>query len=129
MILKDFDAWNEEKKQIDAREDALLYREREVRWCRLGANVGFEQDGTGRDHSRPVLILKGFSRSVCLVLPLTTSSKKHPYHTSVGVIGNRPAFVIISQLRLVDTKRLDQKITTLNRNVFEGVRKAVKDML
>lgn len=129
MILKDFDAWNEEKKQIDAREDALLYREREVRWCRLGTNVGFEQDGTGRDHSRPVLVLKAFSRSVCLVVPLTTSTKKNPYHTSVGVIGNRPAFAIISQLRLVDTKRLDQKITTLNRNVFEGVRKAVKDML
>ena len=81
---KDFDGWNEEKKATNNREDRLLYHEREVRWCRLGVNIGFEQDGTGGDHSRPVLILRGFSANVCLVVPLTTSTKKNPYHVSVG---------------------------------------------
>ncbi len=128
-MKKDFDVWNEEKKEIDARQDVLFYHERDVRWCRLGTNVGFEQDGTGIDHSRPVLILKAFSRSVCLVVPLTTSTKKNPYHASLGIIGDRPAFAIISQLRLVDTKRLDKRIQVLDRTVFDTVRKAVKDML
>ena len=128
-MQKDFDGWNEEKKETNAREDILLYHERDVRWCRLGTNIGFEQDGTGTDHSRPVLILRGFSRSACLVVPLTTSAKQNPYHVSVGIIGNRPAFAIISQVRLIDTKRLDQKITILDKNIFEKIRKAVKDML
>lgn len=128
-MQKDFDRWNEHKKETNSREDVLLYHERDVRWCRLGTNVGFEQDGTGIDHSRPVLILRAFSRSVCLIIPLTTSTKQNPYHVSVGIIGNRPAFAIISQLRLIDTKRLDQKIATLDKHVFENVRKAVKDIL
>lgn len=126
---KDFDGWNEQKKQVNARADVLFYRERDVRWCQLGINVGFEQDGTGEQRARPVLILKAFSRSVCLVLPLTTSTKHNPYHVSVGKVGDRKAFAIISQLRLVDTKRLDQKIGNLKAKVFERVKKAVKDML
>ena len=128
-MRKDFNGWNEHKKETDSREDVLLYHERDVRWCRLGTNVGFEQDGTGTDYSRPVLILRAFSRSVCLIIPLTTSIKQNPYHVSVGIIGNRPAFAIISQLRLIDTKRLDQKITILDKNIFEDVRKAVKGIL
>ena len=33
------------------------------------------------------------------------------------------------QLRLIDTKRLDQHITILNQEMFETIRKAVKDIL
>ncbi len=128
-MQKDFDEWNKEKKVTNARKDILLYHERDVRWCRLGINVGFEQDGTGADHSRPVLILKAFSRFVCLVVPLTTSTKQNFYHTPVGIIGSRQAFAIISQLRLIDTKRLDQKIVQLDKGTFDTVRKAVKEYL
>ncbi len=128
--MKDFDSWNEQKKKTHANEEySPLYYEREIRWCRLGANVGFEQDGTGREFSRPVLILKGFSRHVCLVIPLTTSTKKNPYHISVGNIGNREASVIISQIRLIDTRRLDQQIAVLSKKKFGVIRKAVKDLL
>ncbi|OGG55711.1 hypothetical protein A2680_03660 [Candidatus Kaiserbacteria bacterium RIFCSPHIGHO2_01_FULL_55_37] len=127
---KDFDVWNEEKKRTNAHEDYLpLYYEREVRWCRLGVNVGFEQDGTGKAFSRPVLIFKGFSRRVCLVIPLTTSTKQNKYHVPVGDVGGRKAAAIISQLRLVDTRRLDQHIVTIDKDTFRRVRKAVKDML
>ena len=127
---KDFDVWNEEKKRTNAHEDYLpLYYEREVRWCRLGVNVGFEQDGTGKAFSRPVLIFKGFSRRVCLVIPLTTSTRQNKYHVSVGEVGGRKASAIISQLRLVDTRRLDQHIVTIDKDTFRRVRKAVKDML
>ena len=86
---KDFDAWNDQKKHINERQDVLLYRERDIRWCQLGVNVGFEQDGTGTRRSRPVLVLKAFSRSVCLVVPLTTAKKKNPYYVSLGKVGGR----------------------------------------
>src|SRR3989344_7307679 len=103
MINKDFDSWNESKKKAHKNHDYLpLYHEREIRWCRLGLNIGFEEDGTGKDFARPVLILKGFSRHVCLVLPLTTSTKKNPYNIPIGKVDNREASAIISQLRLID---------------------------
>jgi mRNA interferase MazF len=127
---KDFDAWNGEKKHIHAHQEyAPLYHEREIRWCQLGLNIGFEQDGTGNKMSRPVLVLRAFSRHVCIVIPLTTSEKKNPYHVAIGTVGGRKACAIISQLRLIDTKRLDQKIAMLDKETFEGVRKAVKDIL
>jgi mRNA interferase MazF len=129
-MKKDFDTWNEEKKRADANEEYLpLYQEREVRWCRLGVNVGFEQDGTGKDFSRPVLILKGFSRRVCLVIPLTTSNKSNKYHIAIGEVGGRKATAIISQLRLIDTRRLDQHIATIDKEIFKTIRKTVKAML
>lgn len=127
---KHFDEWNELKKSVDGQADYLpLYHERQIRWCRLGVNVGFEQDGTGQDFSRPILILKGFSRRVCLVIPLTTSAKRNRYHVAVGSVGGRQAYAIISQLRLVDTRRLDTLIETLDIELFTSVRKAIKDML
>jgi hypothetical protein len=90
-MQKDFDGWNEQKKSIHDAAHAPLYHEREIRWCHLGTNIGFEQDGTGEGRSRPVLILKGFSREVCIVLPLTTSQKKDSFHFPIGSVEGRPA--------------------------------------
>lgn len=127
--MKDFDKWNKRKKQIDSRKKESFYHERELWWCSLGANIGFEQDGTGNDYERPVLVLKGFSRHVCLIVPLTTSKKKNKFYVTAGVVDGKKATAIISQLRLVDTKRLINKIGFLNKGTFEQIRKAIKDML
>ncbi len=128
-MQKDFDHWSNHKKQIHSKNENKLYHAREIWWCALGVNVGFEQDGTGRDNERPVLILKGFSKQVCLVIPLTTSRKKNPYHISLGIVNERIAFAIISQIRLIDTKRLINKIGFLENQIFESIRKATKDLL
>ncbi len=75
-MKKDFDTWNIQKKEIHESGEGRFYRAREVWWCSLGINIGFEQDGTGKTSDRPVLILKPFSRHVCLIVPLTSSKKK-----------------------------------------------------
>lgn len=128
-MQKDFDTWNEKKKDIHENMEIKLYHEREVWWCALGTNVGFEQDGTGKNGERPVLILKGFSKHVCVVLPLTTSVKRNPYHYSLGKIDGREAFAITSQIRLIDTKRLVNKICFIEKALFESIRKTAKDLL
>lgn len=129
IMQKDFDKWNISKKQIHLESENKLYHQREVWWCTLGLNIGYEQDGTGDSESRPVLILKGFSKQVCVVLPLTTSNKKNPYHLSIGNIDGKEAWVITSQIRLIDTKRLINKICVLNKELFESIRKTTKDNL
>ena len=128
-MKKDFDTWNKNKKRIHAEHKNKLYHEREVWWCSLGVNIGFEQDGTGAEGERPVIILKGFSKQVCLVMPLTTSEKRNPYHVSLGKVSGRGAFAIISQIRLIDTKRLINKIGFIEHKIFEKIRKAAKDLL
>lgn len=127
-MQKDFDKWNSRKKELNEIEPNF-YHSREVRWCSLGINIGFEQDGTSEAYKRPVLIVKGFSRHVCLVVPLTTSPKKNPYHFGVGNIEGQEAFAILSQIRLIDTKRLHARLAVLGKDKFEEIRKAIRDLI
>lgn len=126
--MKDFDGWNERKKELH-KEKPNFYRARDIRWCSFGINIGFEQDGTSGSFRRPVLIVRGFSRQVCLVVPLTTSKKKNPYHMSLGIINGIEAFAILSQIRLIDTKRLHDRLDVLNKETFERIRKAVRNLI
>jgi mRNA-degrading endonuclease toxin of MazEF toxin-antitoxin module len=127
-MQKDFDGWNEEKKKTDLKT-GRFYHKREVWWCTLGVNVGHEQDGTGKEFRRPVLILKALSRQTCLVIPLSSVRHVHPMRIPIGVIGNKEAQAIVSQMRVVDTKRFISRIDILNQEMFEEIRKAVKAML
>lgn len=128
--MKEFDEWNNEKKRIDSREDYVpYYKEREVRWCQLGANIGFEQDGKGSEFARPVLILKGFNRRMCLVVPLTTKLKDNKYYVALGEVGERESMIIISQVRPIDTRRLGRLISVIESVQFEFVKEKIKAML
>ena len=72
-MQKDFDKWNGKKKQLDANTDNLTdFHEREIWWCSIGVNVGFEQHSQTSDFSRPVVIVKKFTRDMFLGIPLTT---------------------------------------------------------
>ena len=126
-MQKDFDKWNENKKIINEIGENKFYHPRDVWWCNLGVNVGFEQDGTGKEYLRPIVVMKGFSKSVCFVVPLTTSTKKNPYHIKLGKIDGKEAFAIFSQLRLVDTKRFVKKVDVVNEAIFEEIKKAIRN--
>lgn len=102
-MKKDFDKWNERKKQTHS-EEPRLYTVREIWWCRLGANVGDEQDGSGKWFLRPIIILRGFSANTCLIVPLTTSPRKHPLRIPVGKIQGEEASALLSQVRVIDTR-------------------------
>ena len=126
---KDFDSWNKKKKKIHAESENKYYKPREIWWCALGTNVGFEQDGTGEDNGRPVLIIVGFSKEVCLVVPLTTSKKHNKYYIDIGKVVGKGSSAIISQVRLIDTKRFINKLGVLDETTFRKIRKAVKDLI
>ena len=127
--IKDFDSWNTRKKAIHNSGENKFYHPRDIWWCSLGANVGFEQDGTGVIKTRPVVIISGFSKNVCLIIPLTTSQKDNRYYLKIGKIKNKEASAIVSQIRLIDTKRLVKKMEVINKNKFEEIRKAVRDLI
>lgn len=127
-MQKDFDKWNEVKKKTN-EEQSRLYTVREIWWCRFGVNIGTEQDGSGEKFLRPALILRGFGPDACLVAPLTTSVRKHPLRLSVGLIDNKEARINLLQLRVVDTRRLVEKIGFLEKKIFDIIRKTAKDLL
>jgi len=63
-MVKDYKKWHTKKSLIETRNDRLYFHEREIWWCSLGHNVGFEQDGKGVDFARPILVFKKFNKEV-----------------------------------------------------------------
>jgi hypothetical protein len=47
----------------------------------------------------------------------------------LGRIAGREASAILSQMRVIDTKRLLDKVWYLNEEAFERTRKAVRDLI
>lgn len=127
-MQKDFDSWNEVKRKIDT-EQSRFYKTREIWWCRFGVNIGTEQNGRGRNFLRPIIVLRGFSPEACLVVPLTTSNKKHSLRIPVGIIGGKEASANISQLRVLDTRRFVERIGVLEKQIFMDMRKTVRELL
>lgn len=127
-MQKDLDRWNEIKKRTDA-EKPRLYTVREIWWCRFGLNIGTEQNGDDEKFLRPALILRGFGADACLVAPLTTSTRKHPLRVVIGLVDGREARANLSQIRVVDTRRLVEKIGFLEQDMFIEIRKVAKGLL
>ena len=126
---KNFDLWNEKKKEIHRNTEGPFYHEREIWWCSLGVNIGFEQDGSGDEYRRPVLILKSLSKQTFFAVPLTTATRSHPLRPPIGLVENKEARALLSQMRVLDTKRLVRKIGYLNQDTFEQIRKAAKAII
>ena len=127
---KNFAQWHAQKSQIDAGQLSynLYFHEREIWWCILGLNIGCEQDGKGEDFSRPVLILRVFHRDALWVLPLTSQDRSDRYYYQITDGTNRSS-IILSQLKLISSKRLLRKIRTLPREEFAKVRTLMKDLI
>lgn len=85
MIKKDFDKWNHNKKTLDASVKEVFFHDREVWWCKLGVNVGFEQDGKGDRFARPILIVKKFNNQIFWGVPLSTKIKKTKFYGSIDL--------------------------------------------
>jgi mRNA interferase MazF len=125
---KDFNRWSGKKKILQNSEFIDYAQEREVWWCSLGINVGSEQDGRGLEYERPVLILKKFNREMVLIIPLSTKIRESPYHVTF-LHGDDRYVALISQLRLISTKRLLRRAYKMDEIPFESIRKATKEML
>mgnify|MGYP003394849995 CR=1 FL=1 len=92
---------------------------------KIGVNIGFEQDGTGEDFQRPVVVITKFNLEACLVVPLSTTKKKGRYYFSVGDVDGRNATAVLSQLRFIDRKRLANKVGLLDEGIFKPLSEAV----
>jgi len=128
MTPKDFDKWNKSKKVIHHIGEDKFYHEREVWWCSLGINIGFEQDGKGEEFSRPVLIIRGFSKNVFLCIPLTTKMKEGKYYHDIILGDGIKRKAILSQIRLIDSKRLIEKVCTIDETQFNSIKQKITQL-
>ena len=120
--MKDFDNWNKIKKEIDKSQDKKYFYDRDIWFARLGCNVGFEQDGNGGDFLRPVLVYKKFSKSLFLGMPLTKVVKKGKFYFPLELRNDKTS-VILSQIKLIDSKRLVYKIGVVSKDELDKIKK------
>ncbi len=120
MHIKDFDGWNVVKKQLHQAEGRNVYfKEREIWFCALGINIGFEQDGKNDSFERPVLILKKFNQYVFWGVPLSTKIKPDNTHYLMLEHDGLKFSAIVSQLRLYSSNRLVRKLYQLGRAQYQ----------
>ncbi len=129
MTLEEqFDQWNVLKKTIVLREKLPTFKQREVWWCNIGLNIGHEENGKNQDYSRPILILKKFNNHIFFGIPLTTQIKEKHYYYKIK-FKDKEQCIMISQLRLFDSKRLINKMGDLSWMQFNQVREVLRNVV
>ncbi|MEN9582781.1 MAG: hypothetical protein RL641_735 [Candidatus Parcubacteria bacterium] len=122
MYIKDFDKWNIEKKNTNAKSSKIYFKEREIWWCTLGVNIGSEIDGKNSRFERPVILFKYINHNIIFIIPLTSKKRLDKYHFKISTV-KMVSYVKISQMRVISTKRLLRKIDTLSEDQFSNLKK------
>jgi mRNA interferase MazF len=122
---KDFDEWNKVKKKVEYIPNRKTVKLGEIYWCKLGLNIGVEQNGREDTFERPVIIIKKFSNNNVLVAPLTTQIHQGNWYYDI-VLCNRNQQIILNQIKSIDTKRLLGSMGQIS--VFE-VRSILKEYI
>lgn len=125
--MKDFDTWNKKKREIEGRDKAPHFHQREVWWCSLGVNIGQEQDGKGNLYERPVLILFKFSKFAALIVPMSSKVKSGIYYFKYKQHDSWFVF-ILSQVRFVSSKRLNKLLYKVSGKDFLEIIQAITAM-
>jgi mRNA interferase MazF len=123
-----YDQWNTCKKTLAEMPNWPIFNEGEVWWCCIGLNIGNELYGKGEQFRRPVLILKKLSANSCIVIPITSKRKHGTWYARIGLNG-QDNWAALQQIRMINTKRLQRRITTLTEEDFVLVKEKLKHLL
>ena len=126
--MKDFINWHKTKKDIEEKENRINFQIRDVLFCSIGENIGFEQDGRGEEFLRPIVVIRKFNKQIFWGVPLTHTEKKGKYYFSFN-LNNEVSVAILSQIRLFDTKRIKYKIGMISEKDFNLLKEKIRQLL
>jgi mRNA-degrading endonuclease toxin of MazEF toxin-antitoxin module len=133
-VEKNYEAWTPLKQTINnSGEPRLFFHERQVWYCHLGENIGFEQDGRGDQFLRPAVIVRKFNNDVCWAVPLTRTRKDLPFYFTFPLQSeagtSESSTAVLSQIRLIDVKRLRRMIGYVSEPDFAALKQKLKALL
>jgi len=114
--------WCDLKIILSNKRDKIVFKQGDIWWCSLGVNLGEEMFGKGEKFTRPVLIFRKFTTHSFLGLPLTKQEKKGTWYVKITIHGER-RWVMLNQARILDKKRLTNRLGTLDDVDIKKVRK------
>ena len=127
-MKKDFDKWNNKKKDLENRERDFLFHSGEIWWCTIGLNIAEESCGKGETFRRPVLVLKKLSRKNFIGIPLSTQEKVGTWFTSIS-INDGIQYLLLYQIRMFSTNRFQRRLATLDSADFDRVKEKLETLL
>lgn len=123
-IIEWFKQWTKLKIKTHLSERIIYFREKEIWWASLGANIGFEQNGKNENFERPILVFRKFGKDMLWAIPLTSKDKEGIFYFDIRHLGFKSS-LILSQLKLLSSKRLIRKIGIIPANDFANIKDAV----
>ena len=127
-MQKDFDKWNDIKKEIENTDKKVLFNEWEIWWCCLGLNIRQESCWKWDNFRRPVLIFKKLSSTAFIWIPLSSKVKKWSWF--VNYLQNwDECTALLYQIRMFDINRFQRRIWQLDSNDFWTIKKRLKSLL
>ena len=122
--MKRFLEWIGLKEKIhNSDHQPPFFKEGEIWWCHTGENIGTETNGKGDKFTRPILIIKKYSRTSFLGLPLTTKMKTGNWYVTIHFYKTLQT-INLAQGRALDYKRLKELAGTIRDNSLKEVREA-----
>lgn len=123
-MAKDFTNWHKLKAKLEIIDFSLLFSEKEVWWCSIGVNIGSEEDGKNEKLERPVIIFRKFSHDTFWALPLTSKIKRGKFFYPLE-FQNVLRTVMLSQLRILSSRRLQRRIGKISDKQFQRIKRAL----
>lgn len=129
--MNDFDQWNELKKVIEAQENDpnKFPKEGEVWMSSLGKNIGYEQNGSGDNYSRPLLIIKKFNNHMFWAVALSTKQKNYDFYFNYTDPHEQQVSAILAQMKLISVKRFKRKIYDISNGLLLEIKDRLKSFL
>ena len=128
QILKRFAEWMGLKEKLHANPHGIShFAEGEIWWASIGENIGSEINGKSGKFSRPVLIFKKLSKTTFLAIPTTSQNRIGNWYIPVQY-NEYSVCVILSQVRVLDSRRLREPIGRLNTHDLKKVKEGLKQL-
>ena len=128
MMIKDFDAWNKNKKELEDTPIKKYVHPKEIWWCSLGINLGAEIDGKNENFERPIILMRVYNKETMVILQITTKPKDDQFHHKIRT-ADKTVWVKLTQMRVISSKRLLRKVDVLDEASFEILRNIWKQLL
>jgi mRNA interferase MazF len=121
-----FDEWNEVKKELSIKERKLGIKQREIFWANIGQNIGFEQNGKGKNFARPIIVIRKLTKDLFLGIPTTTTLREDNdyFHKFKYTTSNNEVLVVsalILQVKVFSIKRIMNKIGMIHKEDFKVI--------
>ena len=125
----EFDNWNEVKKSTNNEKVLVGFKQRDIFNVKIGKNIGFEQNGKGKDFVRPVLIYKKLSKDMFIGIPLTKTTRSGSFFYSFIFTNDIISTAILAQVKLYSSKRLLNKVGKIDNDNFQKLKKKLIELL